>query len=773
MASPASAWQYISPNALPSDSLSDSCNAALVVDLECPSQVGSFFEREPVPLASLQEACTSACRTSLANFEASLQKACGVGDVVEYELGSDPVHISVVATDLYYHFTRTCIRDGDRWCNVWAFENSPDNKPLAGGPVKASITPTVNMCDNCIIKPFQFQAGTSYSNGYVLQQAYISLTKSCSKAGFPLKTTVTDNPLTTTTTPIPEPCSGDVYTIKAGDSCASISKANNVATSWMLYDNGLQSFCHGFPSAGKTICIKNKCKTYTIQSGDTCQSIAAAAKISLVQLYTWNPVLGQSCSRLSLSVGHTICLEPHDDNDYKPITRTITSKPPGATAAPVPSNIADRTNKNCALYYSVEVGDYCNQVIMKFSIPLPDFLFLNQGVNKECTNLFAKESYCVSPLGPIDMYPGHPDYVDPTTAVPNINFNDLPKATFTAPVITSVPTNLPRAKGTRRDCTIFIDGSDLQVDMSWGFAFSACQRIADMWEISLDELKNWNPSLNTTSSLCAFEEKYSYCMAAYQKVNTFTGEPDESLLETTKTTPATASNGVSTPGPIQSGMVSNCNKFHIVSSTTTCQGIANYHRISLSDFYKWNPQVKPDCSNLVLGAYTCAGIIETTSQSVTTNPTTTANGISTPTPAQPGMVSNCNKFHIIKSTTTCQGIVDYNKITTANLLKWNTGINSGCTNLGLGNSVCVGVIGGVTPDPTTTKPTSGVPTPTPIQPGMTEKCTKWHPVKSTTTCQGILSYNKITLAQFYKWNPAVKSDCSNLWPDTWACIAGP
>jgi hypothetical protein len=29
------------------------------------------------------------------------------------------------------------------------------------------------------------------------------------------------------------------------------------------------------------------------------------------------------------------------------------------------------------------------------------------------------------------------------------------------------------------------------------------------------------------------------------------------------------------------------------------------------------------------------------------------------------------------------------------------------------------------------------------------------------------------LAQFYKWNPAVKADCSGLWKDTYACVRGP
>lgn len=142
----ANAWQYISPDALPSDSLSDSCKSALIVDLDCPSQVSSFFEGVAVPVASLEEACTTACSNSLAKFEASLKAACGKEDVIEYELGSDPVHISIVAIDIYYHHTKTCIKDGARWCNVWAFQNSPDNIPSSSGSAKGmNITPITHI----------------------------------------------------------------------------------------------------------------------------------------------------------------------------------------------------------------------------------------------------------------------------------------------------------------------------------------------------------------------------------------------------------------------------------------------------------------------------------------------------------------------------------------------------------------------------------------------------------------------------------------------------
>jgi hypothetical protein len=45
-------------------------------------------------------------------------------------------------------------------------------------------------------------------------------------------------------------------------------------------------------------------------------------------------------------------------------------------------------------------------------------------------------------------------------------------------------------------------------------------------------------------------------------------------------------NGIKTLDAIQEGMVTNCNKFHYVSPTTSCQGILNYNKISLTEFFK-------------------------------------------------------------------------------------------------------------------------------------------------------------------------------------------
>lgn len=97
-------------------------------------------------------------------------------------------------------------------------------------------------------------------------------------------------------------------------------------------------------------------------------------------------------------VGNQVCDGVPGAPYITPAPTTLAPSIP-TTAAPVPTNVADGAVSYCGRSYQAIPGDYCNLVIMRFSISLDDFLFLNSGVNENCTNLFAYESYCVQPVG--------------------------------------------------------------------------------------------------------------------------------------------------------------------------------------------------------------------------------------------------------------------------------------------------------------------------------------------------------------------------------------
>ncbi len=139
------------------------------------------------------------------------------------------------------------------------------------------------------------------------------------------------------------------------------------------------------------------------------------------------------------------------------------------------------------------------------------------------------------------------------------------------------------------------------------------------------------------------------------------------------------------------------------------------------------------------------------------------------------MVSDCNKFHKVETGQVCQQIADLYGIGLGNFDTWNPRVNVDCSGLWANAYVCVGVIGHTAPTSTTLKTSTtargnGVATPTPTQPGMVGNCKTFHKVVSGDTCRDIIDNAKITLAQFYSWNPSVGSSCEYLQLGVYACI---
>lgn len=129
-----------------------------------------------------------------------------------------------------------------------------------------------------------------------------------------------------------------------------------------------------------TLCVVHTCSTYTVRADDTCDAIASAHGISVTQLLAWNPVLNAGCSNVARSAGSLICVG-QPGAQYSPPSATTSA--PGTTVAPLPSDVADGTNERCARFYRAVLGDYCNLLVMRFAISLPEFVFLNPAINSK------------------------------------------------------------------------------------------------------------------------------------------------------------------------------------------------------------------------------------------------------------------------------------------------------------------------------------------------------------------------------------------------------
>lgn len=135
---------------------------------------------------------------------------------------------------------------------------------------------------------------------------------------------------------------------------------------------------------------------------------------------------------------------------------------------------------------------------------------------------------------------------------------------------------------------------------------------------SLEQFYTWNPAVGTQCGGLWLD--YYYCVAVK-------GTP----ASPTTTTKAPSSG----PTPVQSGIASNCQRYHLVKSGDSCQAIVDqYKTFSLTQFYGWNPAVGSSCQGLWLDNYVCIGVPGT--------PTTApAPGPTSPSPVQPNVNPKC------------------------------------------------------------------------------------------------------------------------------------
>lgn len=384
---------------------------------------------------------------------------------------------------------------------------------------------------------------------------------------------------------------------------------------------------------------------------------------------------------------------------------------------------------NCNKFHKIVSGDTCAVLASSNGISLDDFYSWNPAVGSSCSTLIIDYYVCVGVIG---------QSVPPTTTPTN-----------------GITTPTPVQTGIVGNCNSFhlvVSGD-------------TCPDIASHNGISLDNFYSWNPAVGSDCT--------RLLVGDYVCVGIIGGTTVKPTSTSSK-----PGNGISTPNPIQTGMVGNCNQFHLVVSGDSCPAIAASSNIALSDFYAWNPAVKTDCTLLLVGDYVCVGIVGGTTTKPTSTISTTSkpgNGISTPNPIQTGMVGNCNKFHLVVSGDSCAAIATSNNIALSDFYTWNPAVKTDCTLLLVGDYVCIGIVGGTTIKPTSTtsttsKPGNGISTPNPIQTGMVGNCNKFHLVVSGDSCAAIATSNNIALADFYTWNPAVKTDCTSLLLGDYVCV---
>ncbi|KIP07339.1 hypothetical protein PHLGIDRAFT_118196 [Phlebiopsis gigantea 11061_1 CR5-6] len=103
-------------------------------------------------------------------------------------------------------------------------------------------------------------------------------------------------------------------------------------------------------------------RTYTVQSGDTCNAISKNHAVSTFQLGFVNPGINSGCT--NLFVGALLCL--------------------------------GRAGQDCTITHTVESGEFCSEIAGNTGTTVSTLLANNPNVNSGCTNLQVGEVLCTA-----------------------------------------------------------------------------------------------------------------------------------------------------------------------------------------------------------------------------------------------------------------------------------------------------------------------------------------------------------------------------------------
>ncbi|KAK6523037.1 hypothetical protein TWF281_002459 [Arthrobotrys megalospora] len=320
----------------------------------------------------------------------------------------------------------------------------------------------------------------------------------------------------------------------------------------------------------------------------------------------------------------------------------------------------------------------------------------------------------------------------------------------------------------------FIEGCSMWFTTYEG---DTCETIISSSDITLEELIEWNPSLEDGICDDLIRPDTDYCVGIEQ--------PREPPTETTplpsKPTPPPTQNGISTPAPVQPGMTKSCSEFHFVEMGQGCLDIIpQYPSLTLELLYQWNPAIGKRCTMMWAETYICVGVIEGTPTEPPRETTTTTKATKgTPSPIGPGTTKDCRKWAFARTGDTCETILSRSRdveSTVADLFRWNPWIETDCSGLVEQTYLCIVGPAAPTPSTTTTTTTTTKGTPSPIASGTTKNCQKWAYVRTGDSCQTILSRNKntkSTVADLFRWNRSIKPGCTDLVEGNYICIVGP
>ncbi|RAO66282.1 uncharacterized protein BHQ10_002294 [Talaromyces amestolkiae] len=252
--------------------------------------------------------------------------------------------------------------------------------------------PTNELCSWCWTQMVIMMQNSSYSafNDYY-QSGMQYMVSECS---LDAPTTMPESLIQAQPTVTPMCLSGVNYTIQEGDTCDSIAIANHVTSASILTNNRMIINSCSSLIPGRTICMPLSCTPlYSLQPDDDCFTIENANRLRDGTLHQYNPWINYFYSNLQEStdiLGHTLCLGPQAGKFVS--NSRLHPNPPASsvpstgysqyvTAPPINATVALGTTTYCGIWYTVNEGDTCAQICVMESIPSSLFLAINPSLS--------------------------------------------------------------------------------------------------------------------------------------------------------------------------------------------------------------------------------------------------------------------------------------------------------------------------------------------------------------------------------------------------------
>jgi LysM repeat protein len=346
--------------------------------------------------------------------------------------------------------------------------------------------------------------------------------------------------------------------------------------------------------------------------------------------------------------------------------------------------------------------DDCWSISLHYNISFAQFKAFNPTINSDCTNLRPNGTVvCVS----------SPDGSYTPVSLPGSN-SSWSQGEY-ADTIVSAPGST--AFGTTTKC-----GAYYQVQTA-----DTCRRISIAAKVSVELFQEINPSIDEDCTNLV--PGLWYCVHPTYNWNDV---PSDGSTPTSTT--------VAPPSPTPTGTTSECYKWHVVVLGDNCDLLRNTLGITMAQLVSWNPDLKTDCSNLILGdAYCVQGPSVTvpattttaagTSTSTTSTSTTSTNTAPTSTPSS----STCAQTYTVASGDWCSKIWEQFGLSESDFRSLNPSLNANC-DLSIGQVLCVAA-------PST--------------------CAATYTVVSGDWCSKIWEQFGLTEAQFRALNPSVNANC--------------